>query len=154
MIAAFSRSISPIRPRSLEIVTLASGISFRTISRARNSPSRLTGANIPVIATAFRPKYRNRFAASRTARSSRGTISDPSYSWPPRINAMSPLTTSTALSGQSIIGGSPLAAGSPSRITPTGSRWERCTKALVKCVVPRAMTSMLLPLFSFVPKSC
>ncbi len=78
MMAAFSRSMIPIRPIRLDSVTAICGASCAMICAARSSIAALTGENSPQIAAHVSPSAFIWRAASATARSSSGELIRPS----------------------------------------------------------------------------
>ena len=78
MMAAFSRSISPMRPILCESVTVASGTSSRMISAARSSWAELTWQKMPATANEVTPLAFSARAVSATAFSSSATLTRPS----------------------------------------------------------------------------
>ena len=132
---AFSRSIRPIEPISLEMDTCTSSPSTsRAMVAARSSSSLRTVENTLDTATAstrpFTPSKNARHAAS-----SNSARRLPSYSKPPSM--MSESTHTAAISSaQSTIGGMPTVAGAPMRRMAMGARPLRSTMAFVHWVVP------------------
>ena len=132
---AFSRSMRPIEPISLEMDTCTSSPSTsRAISAARSSSSLRTVENTHDTATAstrpFTPAKKARHAASsNTARRL------PSYSKPPSMMVESTHTAAMS-SAQSTMGGMPTVAGAPMRRMAMGARPLRSTMAFVHWVVP------------------
>jgi hypothetical protein len=148
---AFSRSRSPMRPRSDEQVMAASGMTAATSSAARLSWLGSSGEKIDEMPTDLSPAAFISCAALVTAVSSSGMNGRPSYSWPPSTIHTPPRTRLARSSGQSQNGGSEAEAGMPSLSAATLVRWRRWTTALMKCVVPIITPSIRfsLPLESF-----
>ena len=96
----------------------------------------LTGENTPDTATARTPSRRIPSSASRIPPASRGEISRPSNSWPPRTRKVRAPSASRSSAGQSTSGGSDSVAGSARRSTAVGARRFRSSRALVRWVVP------------------
>src|SRR6516164_2868246 len=141
--AAFSRSSRPMRPRSRDRVTAASGASSARIARARSSQPGSSGEKIAATAIDRMPLARIRRAACRMPASSNGTIGRPSKSCPPSSMNTSPRTEPARSSGQSQNGGSEALAGSPMRTAATRARSRRWTTALTKWVVPITTPSIV-----------
>ena len=80
MMAAFSRSISPMRPISPDRVSSVSGASFRMISAIRRSISELIGVKTAERTADLMPLAFMSLAPSITAFSSSGAIVRPSNS--------------------------------------------------------------------------
>ena len=136
MIAAFSRSSSPIRPISAEQVMRAPGTASAKIRAASISIALLTGLNTEVIAMAAMPRRRISAPMRKSSAGSSGERSRPSYSQPPCARKKWLPIASRRSAGQSTIGGRHSVAGNPSRTAAVASTSRRCTTALVKCVVP------------------
>ena len=141
---AFSRSSSPMRPRSCDRVMSTPGHSSRTIPAAASSHSAVSGEKMLAMPTDVMPDAAISRAALRMASASNSTSGRPSYSCPPSIMKTRPRAIAARSSGQSTNGGSEALAGNPMRTAATGLSPRRCTTALVKCVVP-IITASILP---------
>ena len=135
-IVAFSRSIRPIEPISLEMETWTSSpITWRQSLAASSSWSLRTVEKTQDTAMDFTPfsfmSVKNFSASSR----SNGASSLPSYSKPPPMMTL-PAAILRMSSAQSTIGRMPVEAGAPMRKMPIGARFLRSTMAFVHCVVP------------------
>ena len=135
-IVAFSRSMRPIEPISLEIETWTSSpMTSRQSFAASSSWSLRTVENTQEMAIDLTPfafiSSKNAFAAS----ASNGASSLPSYSKPPPMIVL-PTAIFWISSAQSTIGRMPVVAGAPMRRMPMGARFLRSTMAFVHCVVP------------------
>ena len=132
---AFSRSMRPMEPISLEMeVWTSSPITSRHSRAISNSWSlRMVENTLAMAMDCTFPFIRSRKA--RAASTSSGASSFPSNSKPPRMT-MESSTTAWMSSGQSTMGGMPVVAGAPMRIRPTFARCLRSTMALVHWVVP------------------
>lgn len=133
---AFSRSMRPMEPISLETDTWTSSpITSRHSPAAARSWSSRTVENTQEMATERTPLAFSPWKKARAASSSKGASSLPSYSKPPPMTAVSTAMERRS-SAQSTMGGMPTVAGAPMRSTPMGARWRRSTMALVHWVVP------------------
>ena len=149
-IVAFSLSINPIDPISLDMEIRTSGprISLQSCA-ARSSWSLRTVENTQEMATdsTFPLISRKNSAA---ASSSKGASSFPSYSKPPPITATA-FAAALISSAQSTMGGIPRAAGAPMRRMPMSASCFLSTMALVHWVVP----SIAMEISSlFTPEAC
>ena len=135
-IVAFSRSISPMEPISLEMEMWTSSPRIsRQRAAASCSWSLRTVEKTQEMAmdlTPFSPISRKKAAA---ASRSKGASSLPSYSKPPPTMVL-PAQKAFKSSAQSTMGKIPRLAGAPMRKTPKGARCLRSTMALVHWVVP------------------
>ena len=136
MIAAFSRSSSPMRPIWLDSVMCAAGSALRKIAPARCSTASLTGENTDVIAMVSMP-----FACDVARDAEQFLLVErrdrPAVEFVAAVREIAVVADGERRSsGQSTIGGSDAVAGRPSRTAAVGARSRRCTTALVKWVVP------------------
>ena len=135
-IVAFSRSIRPMEPISLEteIWTSSPRISRQRAAASRSWSLRTVEKTqeMAMDFTPFSPMSRKKAAA---ASRSKGASSLPSYSKPPPTTAL-PAQMTCRSSAQSTMGRMPRLAGAPMRRMPKGARCFRSTMALVHWVVP------------------
>ena len=140
-IVAFSRSSRPNDPTVwLSETGRSAPHSASIIAAACSSWSVHAGLNAHDTATAETSPAHSP-ANRRMASSSRGATGVPSYSKPPSMIWLRPMTRSRRSWGQLALGRTPSDEGAASRSTPTRSRSRRRMMALVGCVVP----SMALP---------
>ena len=133
---AFSRSIRPIEPISLEMDTCTSGpITSRHSFAASSSWSLRTVENTLEMAMDLTPFSRISWKKARAASRSKGASSLPSCSKPPPMILL-PTAIPWISSAQSSMGRTAIVAGAPSRRMPMGARFFRSTMALVHWVVP------------------
>ena len=132
----FSRPSSPMRPRSWEQVTTASGTTSRTIAATSSSAVALSGENTEQMATLRMPDSSMAFAASSAAAVSSGTIGRP-------VDLVAATHHEYAATHQRPEIGRPVderlergGGRKPDADCRNWSRPRRCTTALVKWVVP------------------